>query len=91
MFKQRKEVWDILCDIDNNTITLSDELLKQEQPQHTELDQKFISNLIALIDVLKMQGKTDRYIEMMLRSHFRVKNKNHKIFKNKIGIHITIM
>eukprot|EP01080_Neovahlkampfia_damariscottae_P006728 gene6728-10893_t len=71
MFKQRKEVWDILCDLDNNTITVSDEILKQEQPQHTELDQKFISNMIALIDVLKMQGKTDRYIEMTLRSHFR--------------------
>jgi hypothetical protein len=51
---------------------VSDEISKQEQPQHVELDQKFISNLISLIEVLKIQGKTERYIEMILRSHFRV-------------------
>lgn len=69
MYKNRSEVWDYLCDLDQGKV-IKNQKIKTES-QYTEIDQEFISKLLVMIEELLNDGQTEYYIENLLRSYFR--------------------
>lgn len=69
MYKNRSEVWDYLCDLDQGKV-IKNQKIKSEA-QYNEIDQEFISKLLVMIDELLNDGNTEYYVENLLRSYFR--------------------
>jgi hypothetical protein len=67
MYKNRSEVWDVLCDLDINRVYKKTNV----EPQYSDMDFEFITKLLVMADNMLGQGQSEDYVEFLLRSHFR--------------------
>jgi hypothetical protein len=83
MFKQRSEMWDLVCDLDTGEVIKNEEsyaLALQQIPEldqyspdgHAELDLQFLQQIISMVNSHALKGVNHAYSEDSVRSHFQV-------------------
>jgi hypothetical protein len=83
MFKQRSEMWDLVCDLDTGEVIKNEETYAaslQQTPEleqypsdsHNELDLQFLQQIISMVNSHALKGVNHAYSEDSVRSHYQV-------------------
>ncbi|KAL0479045.1 hypothetical protein AKO1_007912 [Acrasis kona] len=94
MFKQREEMWDLLCDLDTGEVIKNEksyqssdqyvhELSQYPPDGHDELDQQFLQQIVSMVNSHALKGVNHSYSEDSVRSHFQEYTK--RIMKMVLG------
>lgn len=74
-FKNKTELWDLFCNLDDGSIIINPKLQQHEEQLEAEnrykkIDQRFLSQILAMINSHALKGLNSIYSEDTVRSHF---------------------